>query len=286
VSTYEGRDRRAARGRRLTDAPIALRALVIDPHQDTQELLEYCLEMDGYAVSTTGDGEEGYVHAATRLPDLITTELSLPRQSGFELISQLHENTLTRDIPILVLTGHAQEAVLARALEHGAATALAKPVMPEELMRVVAELMQKVDPARLVDRQLRRKLLTLRLLARRYSAGPELRERLGRFIDRIQEAVLLLDEEGHLIATSQAADHLIGDTDRLICEHSIFNAVVDESVSTQCWERARVVEHWSGAAKIFHRDGHLISTRAVYMAAGVGGLHVAAFAPIGDAKPS
>ena len=285
MSTYEGRDRRAARGRRLTDAPVALRALVIDPHQDTQELLEYCLEMDGYAVSTTGDGGEAYVHAATRLPDLITTELSLPRQSGFELIHQLHENTLTRDIPILVLTGHAQEAVLARALEHGAAAALAKPVMPEELMRVVTELMLQVAPARLVERQLRRKLLTLRLLARRYSAGPELREQLGRFIDRIQEAVLLLDEEGHLLATSAAADHLIGN-DKRSCEHSVFNAIVDERVSTQCWERARVVEHWSGAAKIFHRDGHLISTRAVYMAAGVGGLHVAAFAPVGEAKPS
>src|SRR4051812_18170100 len=97
--TDPGGDRRRTRGRRLTDGTFTPRALVIDPHHDTCELLQYCLETAGFTVATTSDGTEGYIHAAAHVPDLITTELAPPGDTEFDLLRRLRRNMLTTDIP-------------------------------------------------------------------------------------------------------------------------------------------------------------------------------------------
>ena len=244
------------------------------------ELCSYCLEADGYRVSTARDADEGFACALTECPDLIIIELVLPRRGGFELIHQLRGHSLTRHVPVVVLTGMADQGTLAAAHAHGAAATLTKPAMPDEIQRTVKEILANADPAHLIDRQLRRKLIAVRHLAQRLGAGAELRQQLARFIDSLQQAVLLLDEAGRLIAASKAAASLTGYAETLVREHSVFEAIVaGEGVSSDCWGRTRAAEHWSGCAQFVHRDGHTVSTRAVYMSAGIAGLQLAAFAP-------
>ena len=281
MSQYPGDERRVVTGRRAGDVSLEpVRVLTVEPHDDMLDLWSYCLEADGYRVSGARDADEGFAAALRELPDLLITELALPRRDGLSLIAQLRGDSLTRDIPVLVLTAIADDATLANARSQGAAAALAKPVMPEEMQAAVRDILSHGDPARLLDRQLRRKLLAVRHLAQRFGASAELREHLARFIDKLQQAVLLLDDEGHLIAASGAAAFITGFSDTLVTEHSVFDAIVaGERVSTTCWGRAREQEHWSGCAQFAHRNGHTVTTRAVYMAAGVAGLHVAAFAP-------
>jgi len=189
-------------------------------------------------------------------------------------------HSLTSDLPVVVLTGMADQGTLGAAEAHGAAATLTKPAMPDAIQRAVKEILARTDPAQRVDRQLRRKLIAVRQLAQRLGANAELREHLARFIDSLQQAVLLMDEEGRLIAASGAAAVLTGYAEALTREHSVFEAIVGgKEVSTDCWGRACAAEHWSGSAQFVHRDGHTVTTRAVYMSAGVAGLHFAAFAP-------
>jgi len=281
MAPFSGDDRRVAKRRRVGDISFEpLRVLVIEPHEDMLELCSYCLEADGYRVSTARDADEGFACALTECPDLIIIELVLPRRGGFELIHQLRDHSLTRDVPVVVLTGMADQGTLAAAQAHGAAATLTKPAMPDEIQRAVKEILAKADPAHLIDRQLRRKLIAVRHLAQRLGAGAELRQHLARFIDSLQQAVLLLDEAGRLIAASKAAASLTGYAETLVREHSLFEAIVaGEGVSSDCWGRTRAAEHWSGCAQFVHRDGHTVTTRAVYMSAGIAGLQLAAFAP-------
>ena len=278
---FSGDDRRVAKRRRVGDVSLEpFRVLVIEPHEDMLELCSYCLEADGHRVSTARDADEGFACALTECPDLIIIELALPRTGGFELIKQLHDHSLTRHVPVVVLTGMADQGTLAAAREHGAAATLTKPAMPDEIQHVVREILAASDPAHLIDRQLRRRLIAVRHLAQRLGAGAELRQHLARFIDSLQQAVLLLDEAGRLIAASGAAAFLTGYAETLVREHSVFEAIVaGKSVSTACWGETRAAEHWSGCAQFVHRDGHTVTTRAVYMSAGVAGLQLAAFTP-------
>ena len=281
MAQHSGDDRRVVTGRRAGDVSRELfRVLTVEPHEDMLELWSSCLEADGYHVSAARDADEGFASALKELPDLVITELALPRRHGFSLITQLHEDSLTRDVPVLVVTAIADDATLASARSHGAVAALPKPTMPEEMQAAVRDILAHTDPTRHLDRQLRRKLLAVRHLAQRFGASAELRGHLARFIDKLQQAVLLMDDEGRLIAASGAAAFLTGFSETLVTEHSVFDAIVaGESVSPKCWGRARESQHWSGCAQFAHRDGHTVTTRAVYMAAGVAGLHVAAFAP-------
>jgi len=278
---FSGDERRVAKRRRAGDIPLEpFRVLVVEPHEDMLELCSYCLEADGNRVSTARDADEGFACALTECPDLIITELVLPRRGGFDLITQLRAHSLTMDLPVVVLTGMADQGTLAAAAAHGAAATLTKPAMPDAIQRTVREILARADPAHLVDRQLRRKLIAVRHLAQRLGGNAELRQHLARFIDSLQQAVLLLDEAGRLIAASRAAEFLTGYAEALTREHSVFEAIVaGKEVSTDCWGRACAAEHWSGPAEFLHRDGHTVTTRAVYMSAGVAGLHFAAFAP-------
>jgi len=283
MSPFSGDDRRVAKRRRAGDVPLEpFRVLVVEPHEDMLELCSYCLEADGHRVSTARDADEGFACALTEIPDLVMIELVLPRRGGFDFITQLRGHSLTSDLPVVVLTGMADQGTLGAAEAHGAAATLTKPAMPDAIQRAVKEILARTDPAQRVDRQLRRKLIAVRQLAQRLGANAELREHLARFIDSLQQAVLLMDEEGRLIAASGAAAVLTGYAEALTREHSVFEAIVGgKEVSTDCWGRTCAAEHWSGCAQFVHRDGHTVTTRAVYMSAGVAGLHFAAFTPTG-----
>jgi diguanylate cyclase (GGDEF)-like protein len=84
--------------------------LVIDDDPDKLNLLRYALTRAGYDVHTAGDGEEGLSAVASFDPDLIVSDIMMPRMNGYELARRIRENPQTRFIPIILQTAAGSRA--------------------------------------------------------------------------------------------------------------------------------------------------------------------------------
>jgi two-component system, cell cycle response regulator DivK len=117
--------------------------LVVDDDLHTQEAYAEYLRLSGFAVVTAGNGPEGLEIARRALPDVILMDAAMPGMEGWTALKLLKADPRTRAIPVVVLTGHTQPADQARARDCGADAFLAKPCIPEELVRQLKNLVQR-----------------------------------------------------------------------------------------------------------------------------------------------
>jgi CheY-like chemotaxis protein len=118
----------------------ALHALVVDDSSVIRELIAVNLELEGFAVTTAGDGEEAVRLAGELCPDVITLDVMMPRLNGFEAVELLRADRRTATIPVVMVTGRAQSADVERGREVGVAAYLTKPFEPAELVELVGRL--------------------------------------------------------------------------------------------------------------------------------------------------
>jgi diguanylate cyclase (GGDEF)-like protein len=78
--------------------------LVVDDNPDKLMLLEAALKLAGYHVNTATDGEEALAVVASFTPDLIITDVMMPRMNGYELAEKIRSNPRTRFIPVIMQT--------------------------------------------------------------------------------------------------------------------------------------------------------------------------------------
>ncbi|MCD6413072.1 MAG: response regulator [Elusimicrobia bacterium] len=82
--------------------------LIVDSDKEVVKLLREYLSVEKFRVSEAFDGIRGVLHALNDNPDLIITELNLPRLSGYELIKRLQVvSKRTAQIPVLILSSKA-----------------------------------------------------------------------------------------------------------------------------------------------------------------------------------
>jgi len=118
--------------------------LVVDDDPAIRESLERELRARGYSTASASDGAEGVRVFGTHAPDLVLTDLSMPRSDGFELISAIRATART---PILVLSVRGNDADKIRALDLGADDFVTKPFSVAELLaRVRAQLRRAAPP--------------------------------------------------------------------------------------------------------------------------------------------
>jgi diguanylate cyclase (GGDEF)-like protein len=79
-----------------------LSVLVVDDEPDKRLLLAFALESDGYEVFTAEDGVEGLSAVELRQPDLIVTDVMMPRMDGYEMIRRVRANPQTKFIPVII----------------------------------------------------------------------------------------------------------------------------------------------------------------------------------------
>lgn len=118
------------------------RVLVVEDDRDCRELICELLRMAGatlLCVESVALAMEGVHHSFD--PDLVLTDFSMPDADGLELIRQFRKVPSTRAIavPILVLSGHSEEAWRARAIEAGAVDLMVKPFDPARLIARIAD---------------------------------------------------------------------------------------------------------------------------------------------------
>lgn len=119
--------------------------LLIEDNADAREALELLLEHHGYAVRSTENGVQGLEEAIRRPPDLIITDLMMPKLSGLGLLEQLRKLPALADIPVIVLSASSDIRDRVDGFELGADDFLAKPVLVDELLARVRRQLQRSD---------------------------------------------------------------------------------------------------------------------------------------------
>ncbi|MGY6588661.1 MAG: HD domain-containing phosphohydrolase [Wenzhouxiangella sp.] len=102
--------RRERRRRPRIDAPRGSRILVVDDSNTIRQSLIRMLQQAGYEMDQADSGEKGLEQAFLHPPDLIFLDIVLPEMSGFGALRRLRKDELTRDIPVVMISGNARAA--------------------------------------------------------------------------------------------------------------------------------------------------------------------------------
>lgn len=119
------------------------RILVIDDEPINCHIFRNCLK-DTYEVMIANDGTSGLSLASTELPDLILLDLNMPEPDGFQVCQILRDTSLTREIPIIIVTGSDHTDARVRAYGLGADDLLAKPFSGSELLARVQSKVRRI----------------------------------------------------------------------------------------------------------------------------------------------
>lgn len=121
--------------------------LLIEDDLSLTELVRYNLEHEGFTITCTSDGEEGWVMAQESPPDLILLDWMLPNLSGIEICRRLRRHPETANVPIIMLTARAEESDRIRGLDTGADDYITKPFSPKELIARIQAILRRIRPA-------------------------------------------------------------------------------------------------------------------------------------------
>ena len=111
--------------------------LCVDDNLDTRRMLTFILAKAGYHVITAEDGMQAIQKAKAWRPALILMDMMMPGMSGAETVRQLRQLKVTKDIPILMLSAYAEQALVDEALEAGADDYILKTVLPDNLTEII-----------------------------------------------------------------------------------------------------------------------------------------------------
>ncbi len=141
--------------------------LVVEDDETLRQTLVYNLQVEGYDVTATGDGQAGLDLARTQTPDLIILDVMLPGLDGLSMCRILRREM---DVPIIMLTARSSEVDKIIGLDSGADDYITKPFGLGELFaRVRAALRRK--PKSAVPERLQSGDLSLDLVGRKAYKG-------------------------------------------------------------------------------------------------------------------
>jgi DNA-binding response OmpR family regulator len=116
--------------------------LVIEDHQDLSYFIAGILKNE-YKVSQSKDGVEGLERAIKEIPDLVISDIMMPRMDGYILCQNLKNDVRTSHIPVILLTAKADVYSKIEGLETGADDYLTKPFNEQELLARVKNLIRQ-----------------------------------------------------------------------------------------------------------------------------------------------
>ena len=117
--------------------------LVVDDEVDLVKTIQFSLELEGYKVLVSYNGEDALNQARKENPDLILLDIMLPKLDGYKVCRLLKFDEQYKHIPILMMTAKTQEKDKLMGKETGANEYVTKPFDMEELMEKVKTYLNK-----------------------------------------------------------------------------------------------------------------------------------------------
>lgn len=139
IFSRSGRERRTnERPENGYDATI----LIVDDSRTVLHSLKKILEQAGFKTLTALNGELGVELAKAHKPDLILMDLVMPGINGFQATRIIRRDEITKDIPIIIISGNEQASEKFWGTRIGASGFLPKPITREELFKSIDELLK------------------------------------------------------------------------------------------------------------------------------------------------
>ncbi|GAA3117999.1 SpoIIE family protein phosphatase [Streptomyces rameus] len=165
---------------------VSARVLVADDNADMREYLTRILAGAGYEVNAVTDGVEALRSVRRDSPDLVVSDVMMPRLNGLELVARLRGDARTASVPVLLLSARAGQEASIEGLHAGADDYLVKPFAAAELL---ARVRANVELARLRSHHVRWR---------------------AALIDSLQEAFFVCDESGAVVEINTAFSDILG----------------------------------------------------------------------------
>src|SRR5579872_1342668 len=128
----------------MATVDIKKKILVVDDEAQISRVLKTTLSTQGYAVRTASNGEEALLEMKNWCPDLLITDLRMPRMDGLELCRRVRNDSR---VPVIILSVKGEEDIKVQALDAGADDYVTKPFSVNELLaRVRAALRRASSP--------------------------------------------------------------------------------------------------------------------------------------------
>jgi CheY-like chemotaxis protein len=117
--------------------------LIVEDQLDLRQLYVQELTLSGFDVIEAGNGEDAVSHTASRFPDVVLMDLSLPVVDGWEATRRLKNDERTAHIPVVALTAHDGSGELQRATRAGCDWFVPKPCPPHALIIEVRRILDQ-----------------------------------------------------------------------------------------------------------------------------------------------
>jgi PAS domain S-box-containing protein len=196
----------------------AARVLLADDNADMRDYVRRLLSQH-YQVQAVADGEAALAAVRETSPDLVLTDVMMPRLDGFGLLRELRSDPRTRTIPVILLSARAGEEARVEGLDAGADDYLNKPFSSPELLGRVASHLERAARAKENERVQRA------ARTRAEDALHQTQETLQLLVEQVRDyAIFALDTEGRIATWNIGAERLKGyRADEIIGKHfSIF----------------------------------------------------------------
>jgi PAS domain S-box-containing protein len=181
-------------------APREARVLVADDNADMLAYVERLLRGQGWEVEAVRDGQAALEAARARPPDLVLSDVMMPRLDGFGLLRALRAEPATHTVPIILLSARAGEEATVEGLEAGADDYLTKPFSARELLA-------RVGAALAISRLRQEALRTERAQAAELEAKQAL---LNAVLQQMPAGVIVADPSGRPVLTNRQQEELQG----------------------------------------------------------------------------
>lgn len=122
---------------------MPLKILVVDDDLGTRLSISDYLELSGYSVIMANDGQEALSMVKENHPDLMVTDIVMPRMNGYELVRQVRQQVEFRLLPVILLTARTKTQERILGYQSGCDLYLPKPFELEELAAAIRNLLER-----------------------------------------------------------------------------------------------------------------------------------------------
>ena len=124
---------------------MAFKILIVDDSAITRMVLKKTIDMVGIDVDEileAGDGLEALDLLCNNQVDLVLTDINMPEMNGMEMTAAILSNKETCDVPVVIITTHADDVRINKLCSQGVKRYIHKPFTPENIRDVLQEVLQ------------------------------------------------------------------------------------------------------------------------------------------------